>query len=158
MAARDKAMTPKRIDRRNLLAGAGSVLALPFMPNTGFASDTDVVIVGAGAAGLGAANLLIEKGVKVRVLEADSRIGGRAYTENDTFGVPFDHGCTIQHIARRNPWLKYARDNGFKIGKLPSDEDSKVYVGRREASGKEYRAMGKRYDAIKAALKKAGQS
>lgn len=135
-------------NRRDFLIGTGATLSLPFIPIVGYAADTDVVIIGAGAAGLGAARELINKGFRVKVLEAANRIGGRAYTEKETFGVPFDHGCTFQHIAHRNPFVIYAKKNGFKIAKLPSDELSKVYVGRREATGKEYRGMASREKAI----------
>ncbi len=42
----------------------------------------DVVVVGAGAAGLAAARDLIEAGLSVVVLEGSHRIGGRAFTEH----------------------------------------------------------------------------
>ena len=50
----------------------------------------DVAIVGAGAAGLGAARTLQVAGKSFVVLEAMSRSGGRAWTESETFGVPID--------------------------------------------------------------------
>jgi len=53
----------------------------------------DVVVIGAGAAGLSAARTLIGAGKTVVVIEAADRVGGRAYTESETFGVPYDHGC-----------------------------------------------------------------
>jgi monoamine oxidase len=58
-----------------------------------------VVIVGAGAAGLMAADVLIEKGFAVTVLEADNRIGGRikthvhpAFSQSIEAGAEFVHG------------------------------------------------------------------
>ena len=56
------------------------------------AEDLDVVVIGAGAAGIGAARVLQEAGVAYRVLEARDRIGGRAWTDN-SFAVPVDLGC-----------------------------------------------------------------
>ena len=52
-------------------------------------TDTDVAIVGAGAAGLAAARTLGELGVPFVLLEAAHRIGGRAYTEEVAPGAPF---------------------------------------------------------------------
>ena len=72
-------------------------------------SNVDVVVVGAGAAGLGAARTLIEAGKSVVVFEAMNRIGGRAHTESDTFGVPFDRGCAWLHAADRNPGRRRRR-------------------------------------------------
>ncbi|MBN8898533.1 MAG: FAD-dependent oxidoreductase, partial [Rhodospirillales bacterium] len=42
--------------------------------------DTDVIVIGAGLAGLGAAHALARRGLRCRVLEATDRIGGRAWT------------------------------------------------------------------------------
>ncbi|MEP2118232.1 FAD-dependent oxidoreductase, partial [Bauldia litoralis] len=71
-------------------------------------SAVDVAIVGAGAAGLGAARALRRAGKTVTVFEAMSRIGGRAHTESDTFGMPFDRGCAWLHAADRNPFFPEA--------------------------------------------------
>ena len=53
-------------------------------------SAPDVVVVGAGAAGIAAARELRSRGFSVLIVEASGRIGGRAFTESDTFGFPFD--------------------------------------------------------------------
>jgi monoamine oxidase len=47
--------------------------------------STDVIIVGAGAAGLMAAHMLIKAGQTVKILEARDRIGGRIYKSNNLF-------------------------------------------------------------------------
>src|SRR5947208_7983165 len=92
------------ISRRRLLRGGiglAGALALPV--RAARAADPHVVVVGAGLAGLAAAHDLLAQGVKVTVLEARNRIGGRAYTESTTFGLPYDQGCAWLHAADRNP-------------------------------------------------------
>jgi monoamine oxidase len=76
-------------------------------------SDVDVVIVGAGAAGLGAAKRAGELGMSFALLEASHRIGGRAYTEEFAPGVPFDLGCHWMHSASLNPFVAIADELGF---------------------------------------------
>lgn len=60
------------------------------MPNGG--SHSDVVVVGAGYAGLTAARRLHRRGVDVVVLEARTRVGGRVWSEELPCGVVVDHG------------------------------------------------------------------
>ena len=62
-----------------------------------------VVVVGAGAAGIGAGLALARSGVPYIILEASSRVGGRAFTDCDSLGSLFDHGCHWFHSADRNP-------------------------------------------------------
>lgn len=118
--------------RRDLLAGFGGASLSAFLPRLGFAqslpSNPDVVIVGAGGAGLSAARTLIAAGKSVVVLEAMNRIGGRAYTESDTFGVPFDWGCQWIQAADRNPLLPLAKEWGFDPH-LHDLELDRVYYG-----------------------------
>ena len=61
--------------------------------STKLPSEVDVAIIGAGAAGLGAARTLEGSGLSVIVLEARDRIGGRAHTIMAAPGIPFDLGC-----------------------------------------------------------------
>src|SRR5258708_35491989 len=77
-------------------------------------SSVDVVIVGAGAAGLAAASALSGQGLSVLVLEARDRIGGRALTQR-LEGVDFDVGCEWLHSANRNCFVPIARSLGFRL-------------------------------------------
>lgn len=81
--------------------------------------DAAVVIVGAGAAGIGAARRLAAAGVSVLVIEASDRVGGRAWTLR-TRGLPLDLGCGWLHSAERNPWVDIAEESGFRIDRAPS--------------------------------------
>jgi monoamine oxidase len=61
-------------------------------------SRADVVVVGAGVAGLAAARCLSEHGVRVVVLEARSRIGGRVFTKRDPRSpLPIELGAEFVH-------------------------------------------------------------
>jgi monoamine oxidase len=73
----------------------------------------DLVVVGAGAAGLAAARTALASGLTVVVLEAKRRIGGRAHTDTATFGVPWDRGAHWLHQASRNPFTAFAEAQGF---------------------------------------------
>src|SRR5690349_9489241 len=73
-------------------------------------AETDVIIVGAGAAGLAAANVLVGGGAECVVLEARDRVGGRIHTEwapdcvaPIELGAEFIHGSAppIQRLAER---------------------------------------------------------
>ena len=63
----------------------------------------DVVIIGAGAAGLAAARRLQDKGASFRLLEAKPHIGGRVVTDSVTLGAPVDLGGHWLHSPALNP-------------------------------------------------------
>jgi monoamine oxidase len=82
--------------------------------------DLEVVVVGAGAAGIGAAMRLAAARVSFAVFEARGRVGGRAYTIADA-PFPLDLGCGWLHSADRNPWTRIAAEAGFTIDRtLPA--------------------------------------
>src|SRR2546421_12059347 len=66
----------------------------------------DVIIIGAGVAGLAAALELAEEGVSVQILEARPRIGGRIFTLQPAgfVGVPIELGAEFVHGARKGLW------------------------------------------------------
>ncbi len=79
------------------------------------ASEVDVAVVGAGAAGLAAARRLMPTGRSLLVLEARERIGGRALTMPLPGGIAFDLGCGWLHSADKNSFVTTARELGFAI-------------------------------------------
>ena len=78
-------------------------------------STVDVAIIGAGAAGLGAANALKDSGLSVIVLEARDRVGGRAHTIQAAPGITFDLGCGWLHSADQNTFVEIAERLNFEI-------------------------------------------
>lgn len=80
--------------------------------------EVDVVVIGAGAAGIAAARRLAGSGLATVVLEARERLGGRAFTL-DRDGMALDLGCGWLHSAEENEWVAIARASGFTIDKTP---------------------------------------
>ena len=86
------------IGRRQFLKASIAGLALLTLPRISFAqSNPDVIVIGAGSAGLSATAELMKKGKSVVCIEAMNRIGGRCYTDNSIFGVPYDMGAHWLH-------------------------------------------------------------
>jgi monoamine oxidase len=81
--------------------------------------EPDIALIGAGAAGVGAARRLAGSGLSTLVLEALPRIGGRAWTRKAA-GLPLDLGCGWLHSADRNPWSRIAEESGFSVDSGPS--------------------------------------
>lgn len=76
-------------------------------------ASSDVLIIGAGLAGLSAAYNLSKAGKTVQVVEARDRIGGRAWTDY-SFGFPVELGCMAIHgYNQGNPVLGYAKTLGL---------------------------------------------
>ena len=101
--------------------------------------ETDVIVIGAGCAGLGAATALRDAGLRCVVLEASGRVGGRAWTTHPTAlgGVWFDMGAVWLHDAEHNPLVRIAETHGDRL--LRSDElrTERTYVDGRLATAAE---------------------
>jgi monoamine oxidase len=77
-------------------------------------AERDVVVVGAGAAGVGAMRRLATSPLSSMLIEATARVGGRAWT-SDIAGMQLDLGCGWLHSADRNPWTRIAEAAGFAV-------------------------------------------
>lgn len=144
------------MDRRAVLAGL--LGAATFAPGIGAAlpTDPDVIVIGAGAAGIAAAHRLIAAGKSVVVLEAAGRIGGRAFTESGTFGLPYDQGCSWLQGPATLPWLDIARARGF--GLINHDDPAfPIRIDGRPASGAEIRKFERTWNRFEDALEGAAR-
>ncbi|MBI3169048.1 MAG: FAD-dependent oxidoreductase [Chloroflexi bacterium] len=127
-------MSP-RFNRRDFLKvasiGSASALALscgvvtPDEESDGMtdplSTSADVLVLGAGIAGLAAARTLTDKGLSVIVLEARTRIGGRMWTDS-SLGLPLDLGASWIHGVSGNPITKLAKQFGVKT--VPTDDEN----------------------------------
>lgn len=143
------------ISRRHLLkTGLLGTAVLPLLGprrSRGAIADVDVIVIGAGIAGLAAARRLVDLGYETIVLEADSVAGGRVRTDW-SLGAPFEVGAGWIHGPDGNPVSALAE--AVDAGPFVTDDESyqvfaangdPVSAGDIEAG---YRRLEKLYGAI----------
>jgi monoamine oxidase len=113
----------------------------------------DVVVVGAGAAGISAIRRLARAGVGAVALEARSRVGGRAYTVRVRPDLPVDFGCGWLHSADVNPLARLIEDAGFALDRSPPHWEKQSF--NQDFPPQEQRAFHAAYDAFEARLERA---
>jgi monoamine oxidase len=121
--------------RRDFLSAAAGVAATPALRAPAFAAplprEADIVVIGAGAAGIAAARRIMAANRKVIVVEAAAQVGGRCLTDTATFDLPFDRGARWMHNPDSNPMIRLARSAGLDLSAAPPGQ--KIRVGRRNA-------------------------
>jgi monoamine oxidase len=121
--------------RRDFLIASAALAGTPALTGRAAAAplprEADIVVIGAGAAGIAAARRIAAANRKVIVVEAASQIGGRCITDSTTFDVPFDRGARWMHNPDTNPMIKLARAAGLDISSSPLGQ--KIRIGRRNA-------------------------
>jgi monoamine oxidase len=122
-----------RLSRRSFLAGSAALVAAPAIAAPSDSGDIDVVIVGAGAAGIAAARRVAAANKRFVLLEASDRIGGRCVTDSKIFGVPYDLGAHWIHNPDANPLAKL----GTGLDVYPAPRGQRVRVGPRNARDSE---------------------
>lgn len=115
----------KRPNRRDALklGLAGALLPSLAKAQTEIDKRFDVIIIGAGIAGLGAARELVDRGLSVVVLEASNRVGGRIHTDR-SLGLPVELGAGWIHGPRDNPISDLARQ--ANLSTYVTDDNSLV--------------------------------
>jgi len=121
--------------RRDFLAASAAIAALPGFGSRAWGAplprEADIVVIGAGAAGIAAARRIQLANRKVIVVEADARLGGRCWTDGAVFDVPFDRGARWLHNPETNPMIKLARSAGLDMSAAPLGQ--KIRIGQRNA-------------------------
>ncbi|PWS38034.1 amine oxidase [Falsiroseomonas bella] len=115
-------------------------------------SDCDILVIGAGAAGIAAARAATAAGRRVRVLEARHRIGGRALTDT-SLGLPFDLGATWLHDAEHNPLTALARGFGVPLADSDALRREITFIGGRQADAAEVAAYDAAWERFEPAIR-----
>ncbi|MEJ5976258.1 FAD-dependent oxidoreductase [Novosphingobium sp. PS1R-30] len=118
-------------DRRRLLTALGGAVAAAALPATargavpgGAKAGLRVVVIGAGIAGLAAARDLEKAGVEVVLLEANDRVGGRAWTVRG--------GDRISHLDQDDQTVGFSPGLYLNVGpaRIPSHHDQYLGLAR----------------------------
>jgi monoamine oxidase len=121
--------------RRDFFVASAGFAAVPALGSRAFGApvprEADIVVIGAGAAGVAAARRIMAANRKVIVVEAAGQIGGRCLTDTATFDVPFDRGARWMHNPDTNPMIRLARAAELGISTAPLGQ--KIRIGRRYA-------------------------
>ena len=121
--------------RRDFLSASAALAVTPALGPRSWAAalprEADVVVIGAGAAGIAAARRIQAASRSVIVVEATARIGGRCLTDTATYEVPFDRGARWLHSPDTNPMVRFARSAGLEVSPAPLGQ--KIRIGRRYA-------------------------
>jgi monoamine oxidase len=128
-----------RLTRRSFLVAGAGVATRPAWgaprpsqaPEVPRAGNVDVIVVGAGAAGIAAARRLAAAGRRFVLLEAANEIGGRCITDTKTFGVPYDRGAHWIYLADNSPIALLAPQIGLDLYLVPPGQ--RMRIGRRYA-------------------------
>jgi monoamine oxidase len=114
------------VTRRVFLTGLGLTAAFPRLAKSATKPDFDVIIVGAGAAGISAARQISASGRTCAILEATDRLGGRCFTDVRTFSHPYDVGANCLQETELFPITELCAKAGLDIYRAEPDRQVRV--------------------------------
>ena len=127
------------ITRRDFLSASAALAVTPALGAGAWGAtlprEADIVVIGAGAAGIAASRRVVAANRKVIVIEAAGQIGGRCLTDTATFEVAFDRGARWMHNPDTNPMIRLARSSGLDV--YPAPLGQKIRIGQRFARAAE---------------------
>ncbi len=118
------------VTRRSAIAGLVSAVSCPAVAGLQLQPDFDVLIVGAGAAGIAAARRLASSGRTFAILEASDRRGGRCFTDRRTFDRPYDVGAYLMHLPEQSSLPKLAAQKSIELYPDPQTQQIRIF-GRK---------------------------
>ena len=116
-------------------------------------SPKTALVIGAGLAGAAAARTLANAGVRVIVLEARDRIGGRIWSDR-SWGVPVELGAAWIHGTGGNPLVPLARAASLPL--VPTDYDDAV--ARDTVTGRRSPEAERRWGRLDVLLEQLGEA
>lgn len=135
--------------------GVGEPVPLKTESSTTPATDPDVIVVGAGSAGIAAAQHLLAHGLTVTILEARNRIGGRTLTRSFK-GHPVDLGAHWLHAGPINPLVSLGRARREPLRRAPVD--GHFFVRGRPGSRAESTALDRAFAMADRAMTQEAKS
>lgn len=137
------------VSRRAFVAGSAAMVAGPAVAASAGEPDFDILIIGAGAAGIAAARRVAATGMKFLVLEASDRLGGRCFTDMRVFGFPYERGARWIYTPDINPLAKLAVKTGVNLE--PAPLGPRLRIGSRYAhpgETEDFLASVERYNRV----------
>lgn len=148
--------------RRELIQWAGGTAAAAMGSLPGVASaigHQNVLIIGAGLAGLRAGQVLKAKGHTVTLLEGRNRIGGRCYTSHKWPDLPIDIGAHwIHESGGGNPITAIAKAIGLRLASDSYRNTSVYQSGDGPIAGAQLSHLNKLGADVEAAMNNSGNA
>ena len=112
--------------------------------------NCEVIIVGAGIAGISAAKILDKNNISNIVIEANNQLGGRVRKAKKSFGSWFDLGCSYLHEGEINPLTSIAESLkvpiNYENGDIFSIEKTKYLIRNKPFLSKKNHLLKKSHD------------
>ena len=149
-----------RISTASFLLAGCSIAAstAPAVRQKGAGASIDVLVIGAGIAGLAAARDLMAAGKSVRILEARATVGGRIRTSR-IWGKPVELGAQWIETATGNPLVALAKSAGVTTAADPENGNER-YIDTQTPEQLTGAALNKLYTLadgiVSAAIDSAG--